>query len=1302
MRAQLVCWSRRWLPCGRLLAVVLLGVLLALGGACLPAESAGKPDYLDQARKTAAGSKDPERVAAWLLAELLMAGGDAAQAERARKALTRLSGSGPLRGLAQAIDHDNHGRFREAFTAYLASLDAVRQGSRPDGNLIGWFVANRLAALRGAVPKAWEEAEPVVTRALDAPGAMGWRARGELVDWWSFQALVGASGPKGAALLDRIAERHGCLQNAALAGPFGHGVLTDHRVRFEAERPAPWPARFAADPRTGRVPQVVPVNRHACLLSPGRGVGKGVYYVQSFIDLPAPRDVIIAVQGAYALFVDDTLVLSRDRAVWAVWPRFGVRLRLAAGRHRILARLIGAETSIRVLGPTGLPLRLAGSAEQSLPYSLTRPELLFDPNALEPFMRTRGVRPVRGTPLAPLGYDVDHPVTRYLASYLAHVEGQDDLASVLMEPLLADEKKATALSLAQQAVFVDGDAIFPRGVAQDRARDLRQQAAERDPSLWGPQLWLALARAEKSEPAERVREMEALAARFGQVPVVIKQLAAMYAKLGWPVEHGRTLELAAKRFPDDVDVANDLLKVYESRGKLAEADALAARISQLDPTAEVTFRRALQRRDYQGAIAALERIGKLRKDRQDIAIRIADLMVRAGQGAESLAKLELALRKSPDDAPARLALADARFAAGDDQALTEALVEAIRTGSADGGLRAAIELVEGMTDLEPYRRDGLEVIRETEASGVELPGTAARVLDYAALWIAPDGSSRMLEHEIIRVQSREGIARHAEQQIPRGIVLRMRTIKSDGRIFEPELVARKPTVTMPHLEVGDYVETESIWLLRSAGAGGRRFRSPRWYFREENTSYHLSEFVVISPARRDLVIETTGEVPQPTLVPGVGLNVRRWKVTGSLALPSEPLSAPMQEFLPSVRVGWGVDLESRLRRIADLQVADQPADPRLRRIAANIVAGKLVGEGSSRGPKRSIDDRARRIYRWVLDTIQPGKERAGARIVTGKTGDRTQAFLYLCRIQGIDARLGLVRDRLSPPPRGPFSEADMFNVPAVRIKTERGSRWLIVHDRHAPYGYLPSSLRGQPAVIIEPRKPAVSVTPPAFERETTAAEGGDSAIVHRAEVELAADGSATLRLTQEYQGRYAIQLRSLLTNVPESRRKDVVEGKLLGMALPGGRVTKLDVPNLDKLDEAVTLAMEVEVPNLAHVARGELVFDVPFLGDLSRLVRLPQRQTPLYLSERLATQARVELRIKLPKGAKVVTSLDPVVVEDDRLVVKVSDRMERGRLVVDRFADIPAGRVQPEDYPAFRQLVLKGNEALGRTLRIRL
>ena len=46
-----------------------------------------------------------------------------------------------------------------------------------------------------------------------------------------------------------------------------------------------------------------------------------------------------------------------------------------------------------------------------------------------------------------------------------------------------------------------------------------------------------------------------------------------------------------------------------------------------------------------------------------------------------------------------------------------------------------------------------------------------------------------------------------------------RVIKPDGRVLEPEPVQGKPTLTMPHLEVGDFVELEHI--TAEAKPGGR-------------------------------------------------------------------------------------------------------------------------------------------------------------------------------------------------------------------------------------------------------------------------------------------------------------------------------------------------------------------------------------------------------------------------------------------------------------------------------------------------
>src|SRR5262249_48286816 len=155
---------------------------------------------------------------------------------------------------------------------------------------------------------------------------------------------------------------------------------------------------FEKDPVRKDPPRVVKVERHGCSLRPAEAAEHGVYYVETFLDLPAERDAIVAVQAAVAVFVDDTEVLTRDTRQGGIWPRFGARLRLTAGRHRLLARVAGADTAIRLMTPQGLPLDATTSDDPTPPYNLVAPEIEPDPNPLAPFTEALGVPAQKGAP----------------------------------------------------------------------------------------------------------------------------------------------------------------------------------------------------------------------------------------------------------------------------------------------------------------------------------------------------------------------------------------------------------------------------------------------------------------------------------------------------------------------------------------------------------------------------------------------------------------------------------------------------------------------------------------------------------------------------------------------------------------------------------------------------------------------------------------------------------------------------------------------------------------------------------------
>jgi cellulose synthase operon protein C len=581
-----------------------------------------------------------------------------------------------------------------------------------------------------------------------------------------------------------------------------------------------------------------------------------------------------------------------------------------------------------------------------------------------------------------------------------------------------------------------------------------------------------------------------------------------------------------------------------------------------------------------------------------------------------------------------------------------------------------------MTELEPYRIDASKIIKAYEASGAEMEGNAARVLDYSTLWVHPDGSSRMLEHELIRIQSQEAIGKMAEQKLPDGLLLKMRVIKKDGAILEPELVSGKQTATMPHLELGDYIETESITNKGGDGQLGQRYLGPHWFFREADVAYWRSEFVVIAPRDKPLTIETRGDVPAPVIKEDGPLVIRRWRVDKSPAAPEEPASAPIQEFLPSVRVGWGITLADHLRRLVDAVSDELPRDPRIVRIAQQIVGGE------TREPEK-----ARKLYRWVLGNVEEGRESDGRRVVIGKSGNRASGFVYLCRALGIPVETAVSKDKLNPPPLGAISEAEQFDDFVVRVGGAK-PEWLTVRDKFAPYGYLPAGLRGQPAYRLIPGTP----------KETTTTHGASDGIVYEGSGEIHGDGTAAIELAQTFVGQAAMGLRAGLEQLPPAQLHDAIEGKLLAQAIPGARLGKVSVENQADLDQPIVMRMSVEVSDFTRRRGRDLVLAPPFPIRISQIARLPHRQTPLLLGE--PTYARVRLSFKLPAGAKITSLLKPIEIKNDDRKVVVHDRQEGQTLVLERTIDIPAGRIEPSGYSNLQTFARQADEATMRDIVI--
>jgi cellulose synthase operon protein C len=1251
----------------RALVVLSLSLFAACGGP----RNANTAVDLVTLRSSARGSTDGEKVGRWLLDEMVAPGGTAKNADEARAQLDRAKDSGLYASLGGGLYDEVHGEPKKAAQHYVAALVAAKSSEDPAAPLGAWFASHHLLGLRGSVANLWEQSKAKILPIIEAPGHVGWRSLAELHEWSTAEALDKAE-VTGDAYDALVMSRMGCSKNVRIAGPFGRGTAADRRRSYGAER-APWPPSWPEDPSRGTVPHVLKTERHRCMTASTEKTEDGVFYVETFLEVPNDRDLLVAVQGSVAVWVDDMLVVGRDLRQWGVWQRFGAAVHLPKGRHRVVGRVLADVGSIRLLDLDGSAAKVETDGDARKPYGLSRPTLLANPNPIDELITTLAAEKDPGTT----------PLVAMLSAYAASIDGLSDVATVMMQPLVTP-KDAAPVALLFTAQLARSDVAYPEQTRRTNEKDLYARAAAGDPRLWYARAWLVLDDAEQRGFVEAVEPLRQIAAAVPGVPEVTEQLARVYGKLGWRAERMKTVRELAQRFPDDRDALSLYVASLEEDGSLAEADKVAERLKKLDADSEVDLDRALARRDWKAAIAELRRLEKRRPDRKEIAGRIADVLARSGDPSAAAAQLQKALAKNPADSSTRLRIADHAYAQGDSLALRRALADALQAGSKGLEIREALELIEGASLLEPYRQDGRKVIKEFEAwekkTGKHMDGTAARILDYAATWVHPDGSSEMLEHEILRMQSQEAVGKEAEQPPPGGLVLNLRVIKPDGSILEPEPVAGKPTLTMPHLEVGDYLEIEHITATASEGGKGKRYRGPHWFFREADKGYWRSEFIVLTPKDKDVDIEVVGNVPKPRVAEKGTFLERSWRVDESPPAPEEPDSPNPREFLPSVRVGWGIDLEDTLVRYVDAATEETPLDPRLRKVARDIV-GKI--------PAQKTDDRARALYTWVGDALQEANENDGRRAITGRAGSRQAAFMYLVRLLDIPTELALVKSRIAMPAAGKMSEVETYDNIVARLDTDAGARWMVVRDKFAPFGYVPAELRGQPAIRLVPGTP----------RDTTPTLGAADGVLMEGKATLKADGSATVDIAQSYVGRMGIGLRAVFDRVPESKRSEFVETRLLAANLPGARLTDLKIENSEDLASPLVLRIRAEVPQIARVVGDKLVLKALFPVNIAQVASLSTRQTPLLLAS--SSHVEVKFQIVATDAMLLPGSILGGALRDGDRSVTVSDAIDGRSIFLRRVVDIPAGRIQPGDeYARFVTFTQQADQLLAKEISL--
>lgn len=1128
-----------------------------------------------------------------------------------------------LMGLATLAEEA--GRYDEARTLWLDLIDEHAQARPGDpwAAAILDVAAARVQWLAGETPGGQELGQRLERIDLARLPA---EARSRLLA--TRATLLRQQGEEQAAA--RLDAERGCPSSVRVEGPFGHLPRLDLARSFAPDRGG---ALGDTKDDAGRT-----VSARACRFAVAMPQGSpGVAY--SVFWLEAPRRGLATAQvevgdGAepWHLLVDGVTVWREDSEDRFPPSRRSIDLRLAPGWHRVALKLAAPEPRTDV----GLRIDFVtdDGARSPLRWSAQPPSVKHLATAPEPGR-------VHPSPIVPAQAGREAPrLADYLAALAAAHAGDHD-AGLELAARLETSAPHFAPGWLLSAAIASDDPSRPQNIARDRARQRLERALAVDSGCLAARYELAqmdLADDHADRALERLAavpmdtassdsksETKALTAKWWRMPFA-RYLALR--KRGWTVEAEQALRAARQANPEacpplvgEVDVALDRRDPKRAR---AAAEALV----RCEPTSEKLAQLLVDQGVAPAAVAEYRRLLVLDPSRAMWRFALARSLMADGDAKGAAVELRTLVRDDPRASEYRRRLADALLALGDEQGARQTLLDGLAYTPESATLRQALEALGEPDPLAAFRLDGREVIADFERAGRGYDTPAVIVLDRTVMRVFPTGARLTLTHNIMRVQTKDGIDRFGEVDIPSGAdVLLLRAVKADGSTREPESIAGKSSISVPDLEPGDYVEFEYVEANSPPPAFPGGFYSDRFYFQSFDAPLDRTEFVVVTPPTMPLQIDARG--PAPTVseaerdVPhGDRIVVRTWSDHHKEQLRPEPEAAPFTEYVPSVRVASRVDFAGWRDFLRDRRFGVFRANHELTELARQL-----------KTPER-IDD-------WVRRHVEDGgspDDTASAVLARGQ-GSRALLEQGLLRAAGRHVSTWLVRPRGMAVLDGPLPDLEGYGEPVLALYDDQGGlpRVLDPRFRHSPTGSVAPPLRGMSALPIDP----VEGEQPASDAKTLLATVPDVSVppdgrdIHL-EATLAADGSAEVTVRERLSGWPALSWREGLDRLDESHVRSQFEQQTLGYYFPGATLTDLRYAPRDDDDQPLTIEYRFHAPRFAAASGKQLVLSAPFpqlLGQ--RYVGVAERKTPLELD--YAAPITVDEIVHLPAGATVST-----------------------------------------------------------------
>lgn len=1137
------------------------------------------------------------------------------------------------------------GRPARAFAAFRAAVDAAVADGSDRAAVVAALALEELLGLVAYLPRADTAGWDVPVPDGDDPAwLLAKRAALRL-------QMAGAAIDGDAATLAACRARLGC----GAAGPGDEPAARSPWSVLQAggrrgvEPVDPGLPAFAAlpaaapEPGTGRwraaVASCAAGVEPSCALRCGPVFGSGgpgfpgLHVAEADLVVDARTRALVAVFGPdpFVLRLDGREVLAGDPAADGVGER-RLPVELPAGRHRLRLEVAAAAV------PT-LELQLVASGAE--------PPLRWAPPEATEVSLGAGLRTTTLDPAALAAPFAAGPGRLWLEAALAGSTDDVDRRRALLERLVAAAPESALGWHAMLDALWSGD--LPHDVSTRRLQDLLADHA---------------------------------AALAGAYTTGLLEVGLLYGE-GRADEALETLERVGLAFPEEPGPALVDAQLALGRGEL---DRAARALSTAERAAGTTCRTlavaaelARARGDATAERSAREAAGGCEPSRSSLA----DVLLRAGRAAEAAAaagfgaattadpvyrlrwdaRIALASRDAagvaeaaralsqlvPDDAQSAWSRYDALGALGRDD---EALAMLARQVALVPGPHGEAGRRLGGPGL-PLREDGLARVRLHEAAGTDGDPLRLVVLDQVVLRLRADGSGALQVHRLVRAGSSAVAAELGQVEVPANArVVALRTLHPDGSSEHAADRVGARGHALVGLAAGDYADVE--YVVESAPSamfpGGAA--PATFFFAAPDEWLARSEYVVVHPAEVELRFDSGPGAPVPERADLEGLVVRRWLARDVRPQPLEPWAPDAEDVLPNVRACLGCTLD---------RAAEFLGRHTARRLRGDPGLDAWVESATVAEPQATL----RALYDRVLDEVRSAPDAADTvrDVLLRGEGDRTLLLYELARRAGLAPELWYA----SPASRGDVPPGLWFPgdyaVPLLRA----GETWLYAAEDFVAFGALPPNVGGRPALRVAPQA-----------GEGTVPVAEESANEYRIEARLR-NGVVTLDARATLRGLAAAALRQTLAEGSAERRAEHVRAYAFPQFGRGASFESVSVDGVEAREGPLSARATILLP---RGPGGAATLVVPHRWR-DRFAALVERRHAMLLPATVAEEWTI---VGLGVDDAAALAVEPLELQTPfgTFAQRVEPSGEDGVLEVRRSLRLPAQRLEPADYPAFR------------------